>query len=110
MRNLKKKLVTGNGGSQKECWVGLEKGDKLLCVKTERGLLDVGMSGMTVAYDCFVKGKEYEVDHLYNWHGTTIAYVLDEDNCCSWATTELFELIVDKFEKRKDIADKLLGK
>ncbi len=109
MRNLTKKIIDVNY-YQKECWIGLEVGDKLLCIQTERGLLDVGMSGMTVPYDSFVKGKVYEVNRLSSNLGATIAYVLDEDNCSSWVTTELFEPIIDKFEKRKEIADKLLGK
>jgi hypothetical protein len=84
--------VIGNDGSKNEIIANLNKGDKLLCIKSQRSNSGIGYFS-TERYDAFEKGKIYEVDYTTNWDGIKVAYVLDEDATCTWARPETFELI-----------------
>jgi hypothetical protein len=88
---MKTAKITGNDHGIYEVIVGLKKGDKLFCHKTERSTTGMGLWS-TELYDSFEKGKIYKVHHLYNWDGVMVAYVLDEDGCAAWAKPETFRL------------------
>lgn len=92
-RVFKKANVTNLGGIIHKCWIGLKNGDEVICKED--------------AYD-FIKDKIYKVDHIYNWDGNKIAYVVDESNTCQWVTTKLFNIVLTKEEKRIKIIDKFL--
>lgn len=94
---ITKKIVHGNGSYQKECWIGLRPGDELIAKGTQKGLLDVGMSGMTIGFDSIIQGKIYKVYKMADaWELRGVAYICDEDDCLTWATTELFDLVDQK--------------
>jgi hypothetical protein len=77
--------VRGNDNILYDVIANLNTGDKLLCIKTKRSSSGIGMFS-TERYDAYEKGKTYEVDHTTYWDGVKVAYVLDEDATCAWAT------------------------
>ena len=83
--------VYGNDGSKQTVITGLKKGDKLLCIKTERSSSGIGLWSIE-HYDSFEKGKVYKVHHTTNLDGVIVAYVLDEDATLTWAKPETFKL------------------
>lgn len=89
---MKTAIIHGNDGLKYEVITGLNKGDKLLCIKTKRSTSGIGLWS-TEKYDSFEKGKTYVVDHIFNWSGVLVAYVLDEDATLEWAKPETFQLL-----------------
>lgn len=87
---MKTKTVRDNSGDVRKVLSGLKAGDKLLCIKTQRSTCGLGLFS-TITYNAFEEGKVYKVDHLYNWNGVMVAYVVDEDGCSCWATPETFK-------------------
>ncbi len=86
------KTVVDNNGQRKEIITGLKAGDVLVCHKTQRSTTGIGLWS-SEKYDSFEEGKEYTVDHTFNWdYGIMVAYVRDEDGCLTWATPETFKL------------------
>ena len=87
------RTITGNTGIVTEVLVGLKEGQSLLCIKDELSESGLGLWS-SQKYNSFEKGKIYKVDHLFNWDGVMVAYVLDEDGCLTWAKPETFDIIL----------------
>lgn len=85
-------IIRDNVGNDKEVILNLKKGDILIAIGKLTLKGDIGCSGHTYDYEAFEIGKEYPVDHTYNWSGKNVSYVLDSDNCCVMATPKLFKL------------------
>ncbi len=85
------RYVYDNHGTKTEIIPGLKEGDILICHTTQRSSSGLGLWSQE-RYDSFEKGKEYPVHHITNWDGVMVAYVVDEDSCCTWATPGTFKL------------------
>lgn len=81
-----------NGGNEVTYIKRLKKGDELICKKQVRTLGDIGFSGKVYDCEAFIVGKIYTVHHIYNWGGSQVAYVADEDNTLHFAIPEIFDI------------------
>ncbi len=93
MRKISKEIVYSRDGSTyTECWIGLNVGDKLLCIDN------------TIAskYVCLTVGRVYTVFRLALIDNKNVAHIIDNGCLSCLVTTDRFSIIKDKFEKRID--------
>jgi len=86
------RTLTDNGGNTVRYIAGLEVGDELIARASESCKGDIGESRMTFYYEAFEIGKTYKVAHMYNWDGSRVGYVRDEDGTSHFATEKMFKL------------------
>lgn len=88
---IKTKIIRDNRSQEVEVFVGLKAGDEIECIKSVDGL---GGDFIAFPMTLLKRGKKYKVNHLSNWsfYGE-IPWVLDEDACCTWVTTEHFKIV-----------------
>ena len=77
-----------NSGKQVEVFY-LPVKTKLKCIKTLKGLDDIGMSGLTYECDEFIKDK---ISEIYGKSGKS-SRVVSETNCVMFARTSIFEVV-----------------
>lgn len=85
------KIIRDNSGKEEEVYVNLIPGQKIICIKSLRGL---GGDFMPFPMELLTKDKIYKIDRLSNWsfYGK-IPWIIDEDGNSTWVTTEYFNLV-----------------